>query len=109
GGTEHGGADYRRFQVSQRIRGSGAAVGDGGGTGRARGGKRDQGHERDSRTDPGNVETNQASRRIVAGDRRDYRTDFRHYRTDQRTGIERGDPGSVGRRSRSRLLGGYGR
>ena len=54
-------------------------------------------HERPARTDSGNLEANQASRRIVTGNWRNRRTDFRHYRTDQRAGTQRGHSGGVRR------------
>ena len=74
-----------------------------------RGAERHRGHELDPRPDPGNLQADQAPRRIVAGDRRNHRADFRHYRADERAGAERRHPGRIGRRSGSRLLGGCGR
>jgi methyl-accepting chemotaxis protein len=67
--------------------------------------RHDRRHERDPRPDPGDVEADQAARRIVAGDRRDHRADLRHHRADERAGAERRDPGGVRGRGRPRLLG----
>src|SRR5471030_1761720 len=102
---QDGQRDHRGVQVGQRIGRRGAPVGCGGAPGFDGGGKRHQGHERNPRTNPGNLQAHQAPGRIVAGDRRDHRTDFGHHRADQRAGAERGDPGRVGRRGGPRLLG----
>ena len=71
-----------------------------------RGAGRHRRHELDPRPDPGNLQADQAPGRIVAGDRRNHRADFRHYGTDERAGAERRHPGGLGRRCGSRLLGG---
>ena len=82
-----------------------APVAAGGRVGPAGGAEHDRRHELDPRPDPGNVEADQAARRVVAGDRRDHRADLGHHRADQRAGAERRDPGGLGRRRRPRLLG----
>ena len=104
-----GAADGRPHQ--QRVdagagNGAGRAPVAAGGRVRPAGGaEHDRRHELDPRPDPGNLEADQAARRVVAGDRRDHRADLRHHRADERAGAERRDPGGLGRRSRPRLLG----
>ena len=65
--------------------------------GPARGAEHDRRHELHPRPDPGNLQADQAAGRVVAGDRRNHRADFRHYRTDERAGAERRHPGRVRR------------
>ena len=91
--------------AAQDRRDGRAPVAGGCRAGPAGGAERDLRHERDPRPDPGDLEADQAARRVVAGDRRDHRTDLRHHRADQRAGAERRDPGRLGRRGRTRLLG----
>ena len=80
-----------------RVFPSGYALAGGGRQGPPRGAELHFRHERHSRPDSGNIETDQATGRKLAGDRRDRGTDFRHYRTDERAGTERRHPGGVGR------------
>ena len=91
-------------QPNQRGVGAGAGIGPGGApvaagrrVGPAGGAEHHRRHELDPRPDPGNLQAHQAAGRVVAGDRRNHRADFRHYRTDQRAGAERRHPGRVGR------------
>ena len=86
------------------VSGAGAGIGPGGApvaagrrVGPAGGAERHRRHELDPRPDPGNLQADQAPGRVVAGDRRNHRADFRHYRADQRAGAERRHPGGVGR------------
>ena len=94
----------RHGRPNQRGLGAGAGVGPGGPAiaggrrvrfaGRA---ERDRRYELDPRPDPGNVQADQAPGRVLAGDRRNHRADFRHHRADERAGAERGHPGGLGR------------
>ena len=70
---------------------------------RHRGSGPDLRHERHPLADPGDVEADQAPRRIVARDRRDRRAHFRHHRADERPRAERRDPGGVRRRGGTRV------
>ena len=75
----------------------GAPVAAGRGVGSAGGAERHRRHELDPRPDPGNLQADQAAGRILAGDWRNHRADFRHYRADQRAGPERRHSGRLGR------------
>ena len=65
--------------------------------GPARGAEHHRRHELDPRPDPGNVQADQAPRRVVAGDRRNHRADLGHHRADERAGAERRHPGGLRR------------
>jgi type II secretory pathway pseudopilin PulG len=89
-----------RINACPRRRSSrpgGAPVAAGRRLGPGRGAERHRRHERHPRPDPGNLQAHQAPGRILAGDRRNHRADFRHYRADQRAGAERRHPGGVRR------------